>query len=366
MELALYCPECGFYEKDKDRVGKRGDFITSVSVGSLFGELLAVQFAEWLEEDAKGVPQIIEIGAHDGRLAKDVLSWFREHRPELFGRMKYWIVEASERRRGWQAITLSEFQDRTLWSREISEIEAVRDLVAEQRIIFSNEFFDAIPVHRFGWDAESRMWFEWGVMLKGTQFAWSRLDGSRSDERKSDGARKLLKKLVEHGGEEEGRRLLEVLPDNLSVDVCPEAERWWLAAAQALPRGRLVGIDYGLTTEEVIVPHRLAGTLRAYRDHKLSNDLLAEPGEQDLTAHVNFTLLREAGESAGLTTDRFETQEQFLTRIALNNPGVLDWSAAQKRQFQTLTRPEMMGRAFRVLVQARGAGKPGQKQLKPA
>src|SRR2546427_1045503 len=86
MELALYCPVFGYYEKERDTTGRRGDFFTSVSVGSLFGELLAFHFAEWLEElrlaDCR--LQIVETGAHDGRLGKDILKWLQARRPEVF------------------------------------------------------------------------------------------------------------------------------------------------------------------------------------------------------------------------------------------------------------------------------------------
>ncbi|MBW8863462.1 MAG: SAM-dependent methyltransferase, partial [Verrucomicrobia bacterium] len=91
MELALYCPETGYYEKKKDNVGRHGDFITSVSVGSLFGELLAFQFAGWLDElKSQGQnPKIIEAGAHDGKLAAHILGWLQTHRPDLFSELEY-------------------------------------------------------------------------------------------------------------------------------------------------------------------------------------------------------------------------------------------------------------------------------------
>ena len=91
MELALYCPVYGYYEKEEDNIGRRGDYYTSVSVGSLFGELLAFQFAEWLgagELGSKGV-QILEAGAHRGDLARDTLDWMQRRRPELFERLEY-------------------------------------------------------------------------------------------------------------------------------------------------------------------------------------------------------------------------------------------------------------------------------------
>ena len=118
MDLALYCPLCGYYEKKEDTPGRRGDFYTSVSVGSLFGELLAFQFAAWLEaEDSNQMSEfrIVEAGAQDGRLAKDILDWLKLQRPELFGLITYWIVEPSPQRQRWQTETLNEFGAKVRW-----------------------------------------------------------------------------------------------------------------------------------------------------------------------------------------------------------------------------------------------------------
>jgi SAM-dependent MidA family methyltransferase len=124
-----------------------------------------------------------------------------------------------------------------------------------------------------------------------------------------------------------------------------------------LAQGKLLAIDYGFTTEEQFSPGRLNGTLRAYHRHRVSDDLLANAGEQDLTAHVNFSAIQKAGEEVGLRTESFAGQPQFLTRIVekiFKNPAAVgEWGARQTRQFQTLTHPEHLGRAFRVLVQAR-------------
>jgi len=98
MELALYCPEIGYYETKKDNVGKNGDFFTSVSVGNLFGELLAFQFSEWLTALAEakkrdGKWMLVEAGAHDGKLAGDILNWLQMHRWEKFQQIEYVIIE---------------------------------------------------------------------------------------------------------------------------------------------------------------------------------------------------------------------------------------------------------------------------------
>src|SRR5215468_7481866 len=141
MRLALYCPVYGFYEKERDTIGRNGDFYTSVSVGKFFGELLAFQFAEWLLECQSGTRpvQIVEAGAHRGQLARDILSWFRHHRPEIFQRLEYIILEPSAPRQKRQAATLCDFTGKVNWLPRITH-HATRF----QGIIFANELLDAM------------------------------------------------------------------------------------------------------------------------------------------------------------------------------------------------------------------------------
>jgi SAM-dependent MidA family methyltransferase len=337
MELALYCPDYGFYEKEKDNIGRRGDFFTSVSVGGLFGELLAFQFAEWMGlEDGPGRAggRIVEAGAHDGRLAADILGWLRVHREKTFNLLQYCLVEPSARRREWQRETLKDFGKTVRWIPEISALQPTSP--SPKTIIFSNELLDAMPVHRFGWDAAAKKWFEWGVALAGETFVWSRLENSEFRIPNSE--------------------LEAVLPDGYIIETSPTAEAWWREAAGVLKRGKLVAVDYGLSEEEFFTPERRDGTLRAYHRHRLSADLLAHPGGQDLTTHVNFTALQSAGEAAGLKTDALMSQSKFLTQIAeriWKRADVFgEWNSSRTRQFQTLTHPEHLGRPFRVLIQS--------------
>lgn len=340
MELALYCPEHGFYERERDNVGREGDFYTSVSVGSLFGEMLAFQFAEWLGQAAGGV-RLVETGAHDGKLARDILSWFRERSPMLFERMQYYIAEPSPRRRQWQRQTLAEFAGRVQWLGHITELPSCD--VEAFTICFSNELLDAFPVHRLGWDAPARRWFEWGVRIENGGFAWAKgRDLDATDARRPNISKELL----------------EVLPDGFTTEVCPAAEKWWRETAKVLGRGKLLTFDYGLVAEEFFLPGRQQGTLRSYHHHRLEPDVLANPGGQDITAQVNFTALQSAGEAAGLRTEHFVTQAKFLTEIArriwAEGSGFGEWTSAQTRQFQTLTHPAHLGSSFRVLVQSCG------------
>ena len=339
MELALYCPETGYYERNQDNVGRAGDFITSVSTGSLFGELLAFQFAEWLEAEIssqKSEVRIIEAGAHDGKLARDVLNWLQTQRPKLFSAIKYVIIEPSLRRQEWQKDTLKSLAPRVNWFSNFENLSFATRHSPLAGIIFSNELLDAFPVRRFGWDAKLKSWFEWGVALAGEKFVWTKIQSSEFRVQSSE--------------------LEAVLPDNYTVEISPAAENWWRAAAEILTRGKLLAIDYGFTAEEQFSPARTRGTLRAYYRHQVSDDLLAQPGEQDLTAHVNFSAIQKIGEEAGLKTESFCTQPQFLTRIlqkAVTEKSFTGLAAKQVRQFQTLTHPEHLGRAFRVLVQSK-------------
>ncbi|MCW5554180.1 MAG: SAM-dependent methyltransferase [Verrucomicrobiae bacterium] len=354
MELALYCPDCGYYEKENDTIGRRGDFYTSVSVGRLFGELLAFQFAAWLDAprahsiEPLGSPrQLVEAGAHHGHLARDILTWLRNQRPTLCEQLEYWILEPSAGRRAKQAETLWEFAGTICWAGSFSELaarlhQAAPSATSVRGIIFANELLDAFPVHRLGWDAKRFEWFEWGVAWRAGRFVWVRLSALLPASGLSPFA---------------APELLTVLPDGFTTESCPAATTWWREAANLLQQGRLLTFDYGLNAEEFLAPHRANGTLRAYHHHRYADDVLAQPGEQDLTAHVNFTALQAAGETAGLLTEAAQTQSQFLTGITQRawaaGSGFGAWSSDRTRQFQTLTHPEHLGRAFRVLVQAR-------------
>src|ERR1039458_214683 len=351
MELALYCPDCGYYETKMD-IGRRGDFYTSVSIGSLFGELLACQFANWLEPEVrsrKSEVRIVEAGAHDGQLAKDILTWLQSSRPGLFGQIEYVIIEPSARLREWHRESLKSFAN-VRWSDNFQPIASSAPHSALRTpqlngVIFSNELLDAFPVHRFGWDAQNKTWFEWGVAIAHDKFIWAKIPTPHSSFCPP--------------------QLEAVLPDGYTIETSPAAENWWREAAGVLARGKLLAIDYGFTADEMFSPARTRGTLRAYFQHHVTDDILANPGDQDLTAHVNFSAIQIAGEGAGLKTESFLTQSQFLTQILGNDlktksfSGLVaskrsedGWSAKQARQFQTLTHPEHLGSAFRVLVQS--------------
>ena len=213
---------------------------------------------------------------------------------------------------------------------------------------------------RLGWAAKQHTWYEWGVTIRDGLFTWIKMSAPTplpaGQEPLAKISSNVLPNSLHHSTTPPLHHSVSFdLPDQFILEVCPATEQWWRTAASMLQRGKLLTIDYGFTAEELLLPERTQGTLRAYQGHHVSSDLLAFPGQQDLTAHVNFSAIRAAGESAGLKTEALATQEQFLTQIAAEvwkgESTLGKWSPQQTRQFQTLVHPEHLGRAFRVLVQ---------------
>jgi SAM-dependent MidA family methyltransferase len=348
MELALYAPGLGYYETQRE-IGREGDFYTSVSVGGLFGEMLAFEFARRLESLSSSAEnqtlQIVEAGAHKGELAADILRWMKRWKPGLLSRLEYWLIEPSAQRRGWQQA--GEFAGLVRWAEDLSQ--AARGSSGIRGVIFSNELLDAMPVHRLRWNANHRRWQEWRVDVEPAppkakagltfRFRWNLAE---TEENLADYLPAIPKELA------------EVLPDGFSTEICPLAAQWWAGAASILREGTLLTLDYGLTSEEFITPERSRGTLRSYFKHHVNADVLDNVGAQDITAHVDFSLLQKTGEAQGLRTKGLVRQSKFLTRIferTLQSGCFEPWTPARVREFQTLTHPEHLGRAFQVLEQ---------------
>ena len=216
MELALYCPNFGYYEHSGMTPGAEGDFFTSVSVGPLFGELLTHRFSQWFETIDSPQCILLECGAHEGRLANDVLNSLSALNPDLFQRLEYWILEPSSRLKERQQKSLESFAGKTRWIKSWSDIP----LHSIQGVIFSNELIDAMPVHRFGWNAQDRTWFEWGVDWMEPDFVWHRLQ------------RAVVTPFLQPLPTE----LMDVLPDGFTTEFCPTSATWWTDAAQRLKK----------------------------------------------------------------------------------------------------------------------------------
>lgn len=347
MELALYHPLHGYYEAE-DRIGKSGDFITSVSVGDLFGALLCEQLRRWTKEQVDECPIWVEAGAHDGRLACDILNHCRRHHSQTYEKVRYLIMEPSETRRCRQNRRLERHSSKVEWMKSWEECRR-RSISG---VIFSNELMDAFPVERVCWDAVKRIWRRWGVTAKEGNLHWCILPEPFSS-------------LAAGLGGEFSEEIFEHLPDGFTTEVGVAASHWWRQAAACLAGGYLFTIDYGLAAQEFFATCRRQGTLRSYSRHRQTLNLLENPGQQDLTSHVNYTALLEAGQSNGLETVGIQPQEKFLTNILrrLSKDGRLAdvLTSSRIRQLQSLIHPDHFGRSFSVLIQKRPPNVPFAK-----
>ncbi len=336
MEASLYHPEWGYYESGPSRIGRLGDFQTSVTVGPLFGNLLAEQFLEWSGDQVPA--QWLECGAHHGQLAEDILQNLRQRENQRIPEIKYLILEPSEKRRQHQQKRLAPYGDSVAWVPSWKEARQQFN----QGVIFSNELLDAFPVKRYAWNKQAASWVEYCVDHDGSAFRWIQQ------------APKTPFHIPWLSSEALGQ-LEAFLPDQYVVEWSPKAEDWWKDASETLEAGYLMTIDYGFVETDRLAAHRTQGSLRAYHAHRSSNALLEHVGQQDITAHVDFPSLRHVGEASGLCTLDLVSQESFLHRCfeqALQKG--MKPSTEQLRQLQTLIHPEHFGRAFKALIQKRG------------
>ena len=249
--------------------------------------------------------RIVEAGAHDGQLAKDILDLAAIQPPGTFRANRILHHRAFGPPPGMAARN-AEFAPRVRWFDSFhhilpkSEIRNPKSKSERRYFLQRTPRRLSRPPLRLG--REDKNWFEWGVAVDGEKFVWARIPDTlapRSGERA--GARGFDPSSILHLPSS----LLAVLPDGYTVEISPAAENWWREAAGILERGKLLTIDYGLTADELFSPTRRRGTLRAYFRHHASDDILANVGEQDFTAHVNFSAIQKAGEEAGLKTELF-------------------------------------------------------------
>jgi SAM-dependent MidA family methyltransferase len=326
MELALYHREHGYYASGRASIGRKGDFFTNVSVGPLFGKLLARQFEEMWENLQRPMEfTIVEQAANDGQFASDVLTALREVATECFARTTYRIVEPFaplEARQRERLVGLP-----VTWSRSIEELPSFTG------VHFSNELVDAFPVHLVRWNGTQ--WHEQHVVSADEAFMFT--DCGLSDEA-----------LVAACG-----RIPLPLPPGYTTEINLAAADWIREVATRLERGFVLMVDYGHLREDYYSLERHEGTLSAYRQHRRERDPLQDPGETDLTAHVEFSTLMEVGSAAGLRVVGFTDQHHAMVGL-----GALHFSdgspSPELRAFQTLMQPTLMGRAFKFLSFTKG------------
>ena len=327
MELALYHPDRGYYASGRANIGRRGDFFTNVSVGSLFGKLLAVQFAEiWEKLRRPDDFKIIEQGAHDGVFAADVLSALRQSAGDCYAATSYCIVEPFPIWRERQQKNLREFAKKTCW---VASVEEIASFVG---IHFSNELFDSLPVHLIvssGVANGATVWNEKLVTVAADNFAFATANVSRSGLR------------LDHLG---------FFPAGFEAEVNLAAPKLMSEIAAKLSRGLILTIDYGFPRTEFYSLHRGQGSLQVRAKQKKLSSPLQQIGLADISAHVEWTSLAEAAQSSGARPIGFTDQHHFLTGIISEFFPDADFGASEKRALQTLLHPEMLGRNFQVLA----------------
>jgi SAM-dependent MidA family methyltransferase len=342
MELCLYHPELGYYSRNAEQFGKSGDFYTSSDVHAVFGRLLARQFEEiWRAFGSPAKIEILELGPGRGLFAQDVLDGSQNKFPRFFEALHYSLLEASPQLRQRLQSVLSRYFE--LGKVSLRSDDLLLDSTTELKlskpeipvIIFANEFFDALPVEILS--SKGKLL----VLVEGGRFVeqWVQPSPEETD---------FIDRYGVHP--EPGER----------IEVPLRASRCMSKLTATMQRGAIIAIDYGYTRQEQLAG-RHRGTLMTYRQHSATSNPYTAPGEQDITAHVNFTALSAAAEQNGLQVQPLLTQSQFLMGIgeanqfadAFENCRLPQEHAKVALQLKHLVTPAGMGESFHVLVATR-------------
>jgi SAM-dependent MidA family methyltransferase len=336
MEACLYRPVHGYYTKAEQE--PRRDYFTSVDASPLFGRLLARQFQEmWCAVRRPDAFWLVEAGAGTGQLAKQILDFAAETWPDFYEALRFLAVERSAARRTSQSKSMEAHIARGKFASQ----KELRDEIA-CGCIFSNELIDAMPVHRVMREGNELREMYVGLGENGLCDEIGPLSSNALDEYFSEQQIALL--------------------DEQPAEVNLAASRWIEEAGKELKRGFILTIDYGHEAKELYDERHMRGTLLAYERHRAGEDWFRAPGNQDLTAHVNFSALDLYGRRSGLVRAGFTSQSNFLLALArhgnfedLQSDDMSEAERTQRRLlFKTLINPEGMGETFQVLVQHKG------------
>lgn len=346
MELALYHPQLGYYARASRRTGRAGDFFTSVDVGPIFGELLSRQLGEMWRLIRGADPgthrpfDLVEAGAGDGRLSRDILDAASRTDPEFYSAIAVSLVERSPAARDAHRHTLGPHADKLKYSG--ASLPA-----GIAGVLLANELLDALPTH--------------AVVMTGAGLreVFVDLDRTSGDVH-----------FVEQFAEPSTPRLAEylartgaVMHQGARAEVNLAAERWMKNAANALERGFLIVIDYGHEEAQLYDGSHAAGTLTAFKQHVPLADLLEAPGERDITAHVDLTAVTRAAEREGLTVLGRLDQTYFLMGLGIGGPDLDTLPLRQRLALKTLLLPGGLGSTHKVLIFGKGVGTPPLRGL---
>ena len=346
MQMALYHQKYGYYNSDKERVGRFGDFYTSPAVHRIFGELIAKQLEEMWRIMGKAPFTIVEMGANRGWLCYDIVQCVMKEYPEFYDNFHYIVVESNPYAREKQRLLLESINvtDGKVSWHTYSEDGFSFDRI--QGCFLSNEFVDALPVHRLK------------VKNKVLQEIYVSYNNSRFFEIDDEVSTEALKRYHEISQMH--------LTEGQGYEVNPGAAEWLWHVSEKLHKGFVLTIDYGDTTDGIYRENGSNGTSRCFYKHTVNQNYYERLGEQDITAHVDFTNLMNTGKSVGLEVTGFTKQSHYL--IAL---GILERLNNTNKDIETILKvknlfhPEGMGDVFKVLIQHKNIERPQLTSLRP-
>ncbi len=329
MELALYAPGLGYYSAGSRKLGRDGDFVTAPELSPLFGRCLARQLAELI---GHGLRDVLEVGAGSGALAADLLPELAAlgHSPDSYSILE---VSADLRQRQQQRIAERAPQ-------QAAAVHWLDRLPADfTGIIIGNEVLDAIPTHIVR--VHEGAIEEAGVVRGSGDLPFAR--GYRA------AAGELLKRAA----------ALE-LPEGYETEIQLAARAFVTSFARQLQRGVLLFVDYGFPLREYYHPQRASGTLMCHYRHHAHADPLVLVGLQDITTHIDFSAMAQAGAAAGLEVLGYTNQAQFLINCGITDI-LSETPATDARayapiasQAQMLLSPAEMGELFKVIALGKG------------
>lgn len=317
MAMALYAPGLGYYANASRKFGQMpesgSDFVTAPELTPLFGRALAVQVVEAL--DKTGTREVWEFGAGSGALALQLLDTLGERVD------RYRIVDLSGSLRERQQATLRAHGAKVEWLAELPQ--------HMQGVVVGNEVLDAMPVQLLV--RTGGQWFERGVVRHGATLAWEDRPTTLRPPVQIEGAHDYL------------------------TEIHPQANAFIATLADRLAKGAVFLVDYGFPEAEYYHPQRHMGTLMCHRGHRADGDPLADPGQKDITAHVDFTGLALAGQDAGLQVLGYTSQARFLLNLGIGR--LMEASPLAERAMSArLVHEHEMGELFKVIGFV--AGKP--------
>lgn len=335
MELALYAPGLGYYTAGSRKFGDEGDFVTAPEISPLFARCLARQIEQILPHTRQG--EILEIGAGTGALAAQLIEALAAAGVTI-SRYRILDVSADLRERQQERLRSSTLmqQGRIEWLDEWPQAPF-------EGVVVANEVLDAMPVERFrvGSERIEQAWVAW----EDDRFVWRHVPASVE----------LTAAVTGLGG---------ALEDGYTSEINLALAPWFKSLGACLSKGAAFFIDYGFPRHEYYHPQRHMGTLMCHYRHRAHPDPLVLTGLQDITAHVDFTAVAEAGEQAGLTLLGYTTQANFLLGTGLismveqSDPADVKAHLELTRQVQKLTSPSELGELFKVMALGRGIDEP--------